>query len=63
MGDAQSVPELGAIRFADDGKLEVFDGTAWSSYRPPLDDGGWVIFKGVGPLPVVQSRLSADEQR
>jgi hypothetical protein len=44
-----SGPGEGAIRFAANGTLEVFDGTAWQPYAPPVDDGYGVVFKGIDP--------------
>ena len=50
MPDPRNGPEEGATRFAADGTLEVFDGTAWAPYEPLDDDGLGVPFKG-GPTP------------
>jgi len=45
-----AAPADGAIRFAANGTLEVFDGTAWQPYAPPVDDGYDAVFKGIEPL-------------
>lgn len=49
MQDGSSGPEEGASRFAADGTIEVFDGTAWAPYQPVFDDGYSVVFKGAVP--------------
>ena len=60
MDEVKHVPETGAIRFAIDGGLEVFDGTAWTSYEPPDDDGYGSILKGSVPE---SPPLHVDDQR
>ncbi len=47
--NASGVPELGAIRFAEDGTLEVYDGTEWVKYEPPVDNGYGTVFRGDAP--------------
>jgi len=44
-----AVPELGAIRFADDGTLEVYNGIEWVKYEPPADNGYGTLFRGQEP--------------
>ncbi|MFI6685182.1 hypothetical protein [Streptomyces sp. NPDC050485] len=54
MGELEPDSEVGAVRFSDEGTLEVFDGTAWGPYEPPEDNGLGTIYKGrtgVSPLP------------
>lgn len=46
-------PKVGAVRYADDGTIEVFDGETWTPYRPPRD------FDGFGPR-LKTSHFSAD---
>jgi hypothetical protein len=47
--DAEPEPEPGAIRFAKDGTLEVYDGTSWSKYQPPLDPHNPIVFRTKDP--------------
>lgn len=52
--DAQ--PEIGAVRITDEGIVEVFDGTQWHPYRPPLpDDAYGSIFRGEPPSPTLEA--------
>lgn len=46
VGESEPDPEAGAVRFSDEGTLEVFDGTAWGPYEPPEDTGLGTIYKG-----------------
>jgi hypothetical protein len=46
MAESEPVPEVGAIRHAQDGALEVFDGQGWAPYRPPRDFFSVRILKG-----------------
>lgn len=47
--NTDAVPELGAIRFAEDGTLEVYNGTEWVKYQPPADNGYGTVFRGNAP--------------
>jgi hypothetical protein len=47
MAESEPVPEIGAIRHAEDGTLEAFDGSSWAPYKPSPDYYSAPIFKGL----------------
>jgi hypothetical protein len=46
MAESDPVPEIGAIRHAEDGTLEAFDGQGWARYVTPPDPYSAPVFKG-----------------
>ncbi|MFJ8853472.1 hypothetical protein [Streptomyces sp. NPDC102437] len=59
MGELESDPEAGAVRFSGEGILEVFDGMTWGPYEPPEDTGLGTIYKGgTGQTPPLPRRPS-----
>jgi hypothetical protein len=46
--DADREPRAGDVRFADSGKIEVFDGTSWEPYRRLPDESGSVFGLRIG---------------
>jgi hypothetical protein len=46
MAESEPAPEIGAIRHAEDGTLEAFDGSNWAPYKPEWDPNHPPIFKG-----------------
>lgn len=46
MSESDALPAAGAVRFTEDGQLEVFDGEGWAVYSPEPDDGTFgTVFK------------------
>ncbi|MGJ6969205.1 hypothetical protein ACSDR0_45680 [Streptosporangium sp. G11] len=45
MSSPQPPLSVGMTRFAASGEVEVYDGTDWIRYEPPLDDGMGTILK------------------
>ncbi|MEU2167927.1 hypothetical protein ACH47V_25500 [Micromonospora chersina] len=52
--DTDPVAELGAVRFAEDGTLEVYNGAGWVKYQPPTDNGYGSVFRSDVPPPSVE---------
>jgi hypothetical protein len=46
MAESEPAPEIGAIRHAEDGTLEAFDGRSWAPYAAPRDRYRAPVFKG-----------------
>jgi hypothetical protein len=44
--NTDEVPELGDVRFTEDGTIEVYDGEMWTTYQPPADTRHRVVFRG-----------------
>ncbi len=49
MNDMDAQPRTGAVRFTDDGRLEVFDGTQWTAYEPKADEPSLGSVYRLGP--------------